>query len=42
MDKILLSLKNFGAKVEREKVRQRTQNGLLVRFRAGAATGGRC
>ena len=42
MDKILLSLKNFGAEVEREKVRQRTQNGLLVRFRAGAATGGRC
>jgi hypothetical protein len=42
MDKILLSLKNFGAEVEREKVRQRTQDGLLVRFRAGAATGDRC
>jgi DNA invertase Pin-like site-specific DNA recombinase len=42
MDKILLSLRNFGAEVERKKVRQRTQNGLLVRFRAGAATGGRC
>ena len=42
MDKILLSLKNFGAEVEREKMRQRTQDGLLARFRAGAATGGRC
>jgi site-specific DNA recombinase len=40
MDKVMLSLTNFAAEVERERARQRTHDALLRKARAGHVTGG--
>ena len=40
MDKVLLSLTNFAAEVEREKARQRTYDALLRKAKAHQVTGG--
>src|SRR2546422_983204 len=40
MDKVMLSLSTFAAELEREKARQRTQDALLRKARAGHVAGG--
>jgi site-specific DNA recombinase len=41
MDKMMLSLTNFGAEFEREKAGQRTYDAMLRKAKAGHVTGGR-
>src|SRR4029434_1876809 len=40
IEKVMLSLKGFGAEQEREKARQRTHDALLRKARAGHVAGG--
>src|SRR5262249_32129910 len=41
MDKVMLSLTNFAAEMEREKARQRVRDALVRKARSGHVTGGR-
>ncbi|MFQ5803603.1 MAG: recombinase family protein [Candidatus Methylomirabilales bacterium] len=41
LDKLMLSLTNFAAEVEREKARQRTYDAMVGKARSGHVTGGR-
>ena len=41
MDKMMVSLTNFGAEVEREKAKQRTYDAMLRKAKAGHVTGGK-
>lgn len=41
MDKVMLSLANFAAEVEREKSKQRTYDAMLRKAKAGHVTGGK-
>lgn len=41
LDKVMLSITNFGAEMEREKAKQRTYDAMLRKAKAGHVTGGK-
>ena len=41
LDKVMLSITNFGAEIERERAKQRTYDALLRKAKAGHVTGGK-
>jgi len=41
LDKVMLSITNFGAEIEREKAKQRTYDAMLRKAKAGHVTGGK-